>query len=657
MKKAMPFLGAAIATLAMAWSAPANAQDSFKDVPQDHWAYQAVTDLQKAGVLLGYPPEGFYKGRRYLTRYEFAVALKRAWDKLMGESGNSRIGPPGPAGPAGPVGENGAPGPKGDPGMTPDEVATLRRLTDEFKNELAAHGANIREIMARLDAIQKDVNELKKIVNGLPKISIAAVTALRSDTSRSAFVDRGGAFRTPSKFGSNVNVLHDVHLNLESKLGNDAKFTGDLVFSNYLGYRGNNLSANFALNTASGFVGTPETIMPYQAQIDLPVNGFGQGTTLTLGRYKHHGTALTYSRPDTDPYFYISAYDDGNYVQDGFRLSTKFGSLKTQIYGASFATVTDNLGNFTNRPFVGGGVITNGAIVGNARAGKIVGLNAIGNASVANQAFGIRLGLPLAKIGQLGITAALFGTSTAPGVPNASNPFNTVALYGADLKLNDIGRLQVGAEVAKTVTSANLNGDGQNNEDNNAYRLNLGYNTGALKLGAGYNYIDPRYGAPGAWMTIGNWYNPTNVQGPYVKVGYKLSDNIGLNLNADYLKGARNRSGYLGIGDSVARVRAGVDYKLSSRINLMFDYEGVLYGLSGAADGTSASGLRSNPVEQYLTIGAGVKINPAATWKLGYQMINFQNVGGGFGAGNGLGVGTGTTSNAVVFTSSLAVKF
>lgn len=31
-------------------------QEGFIDVPKDHWAYEAVTDLKMKGILIGYPP-------------------------------------------------------------------------------------------------------------------------------------------------------------------------------------------------------------------------------------------------------------------------------------------------------------------------------------------------------------------------------------------------------------------------------------------------------------------------------------------------------------------------------------------------------------------------------------------------------------------------
>ena len=48
----------------------------FPDVPENHWAYEYVEDLQKRGALKGYP-DGLFKGDRAMTRYEFAAMLDR----------------------------------------------------------------------------------------------------------------------------------------------------------------------------------------------------------------------------------------------------------------------------------------------------------------------------------------------------------------------------------------------------------------------------------------------------------------------------------------------------------------------------------------------------------------------------------------------------
>ena len=74
----------------------ANAQEIsqlvFRDVPRDSMAYTAMDTLAKRGIVAGYP-EGYFRGRRVLTRYEFAVALNRALIEMNEET------PPGDAGP------------------------------------------------------------------------------------------------------------------------------------------------------------------------------------------------------------------------------------------------------------------------------------------------------------------------------------------------------------------------------------------------------------------------------------------------------------------------------------------------------------------------------------------------------------------------------
>ena len=49
----------------------------FPDVATNHWAYEAVSDLSRRGLVEGYP-DGTFGGDRLLTRYEFAQIVYRA---------------------------------------------------------------------------------------------------------------------------------------------------------------------------------------------------------------------------------------------------------------------------------------------------------------------------------------------------------------------------------------------------------------------------------------------------------------------------------------------------------------------------------------------------------------------------------------------------
>ena len=65
--------------LAVAVAMPAQA--NFPDVPEDHWAAEAVATLQAAGIVEGYP-DGEFKGSQNMTRYEYALIVARMLDDL-----------------------------------------------------------------------------------------------------------------------------------------------------------------------------------------------------------------------------------------------------------------------------------------------------------------------------------------------------------------------------------------------------------------------------------------------------------------------------------------------------------------------------------------------------------------------------------------------
>ena len=88
----------------------------FPDIPENHWAYDYVTKLAKAGIVEGYP-DGEFKGDRMMTRYEFAALVYRA---IMAGAGSN-------------------------PALNQD--GTLGRLVKEFDGELK---------YIRIDVIEKD---------------------------------------------------------------------------------------------------------------------------------------------------------------------------------------------------------------------------------------------------------------------------------------------------------------------------------------------------------------------------------------------------------------------------------------------------------------------------------------------------------------------
>ena len=81
----MRFVLAALLSIVMLGAGNAYAGSAYEDVSRSHWAYNALDYLTARGVLEGYP-DGFFKGDRTLTRYEFAQAIARLLDSM--DSGN-----------------------------------------------------------------------------------------------------------------------------------------------------------------------------------------------------------------------------------------------------------------------------------------------------------------------------------------------------------------------------------------------------------------------------------------------------------------------------------------------------------------------------------------------------------------------------------------
>jgi len=60
------------------------ASNPFEDVPADHWAYDAISQLAADGVIEGYG-DGTFRGNQEITRYEMAQMVARAMAKGGGD--------------------------------------------------------------------------------------------------------------------------------------------------------------------------------------------------------------------------------------------------------------------------------------------------------------------------------------------------------------------------------------------------------------------------------------------------------------------------------------------------------------------------------------------------------------------------------------------
>ena len=96
------------------------AANPFSDVPRDHWAYDAVTQLASDGVIEGYG-DGTYRGDRNITRYEMAQMTAKAMAK-------------------------------GD--MSASDRALVDRLAAEFADELNNLGVRVSNLEKHADMVK-----------------------------------------------------------------------------------------------------------------------------------------------------------------------------------------------------------------------------------------------------------------------------------------------------------------------------------------------------------------------------------------------------------------------------------------------------------------------------------------------------------------------
>ncbi len=167
MKKTALWLGAVTVVAGIAMQRPVSAAEMFADVPREHWAYSAVNNLQERGIVIGYP-DGTFGGKRAMTRYEFAVAIDRLVDwvnRTIKENGGTSVTtPPSTEGMTQAQVETmindklrGLP--------TKEDLETVRRLSEEFKDELTALGTNVEALRHDLDGLKARVGAIEERLN------------------------------------------------------------------------------------------------------------------------------------------------------------------------------------------------------------------------------------------------------------------------------------------------------------------------------------------------------------------------------------------------------------------------------------------------------------------------------------------------------------
>jgi len=150
MKKALVLVLALVASLILA--------QAFSDVPVNHWAYEAVTQLAKLGIISGMP-DGTFQGNNPMTRYQVAVALKKMLDYLTKQLA------------AGPADMQTA---LRRISALEDLVSTAINRTQRQGEQLAATDQTLQTVLAEISTLKSTIVEISQVRRDLPTMIAAS---------------------------------------------------------------------------------------------------------------------------------------------------------------------------------------------------------------------------------------------------------------------------------------------------------------------------------------------------------------------------------------------------------------------------------------------------------------------------------------------------
>lgn len=139
-------LGAVFAATILVATPPARAftpVSELRDVSPDHWAYNAIKALvEKYQVMEGFPDNTF-RGTRTISRYELAAALSKVMARVEEMVAAATGETPQPT--------------RIQPSVSPDDLRTIARLQQEFKDELTGLKARVDTQDSRLSALEQRI--------------------------------------------------------------------------------------------------------------------------------------------------------------------------------------------------------------------------------------------------------------------------------------------------------------------------------------------------------------------------------------------------------------------------------------------------------------------------------------------------------------------
>jgi hypothetical protein len=620
MKRTLKYALSAVLTAAIVL--PAVAQDNFPDVPDNHWAFEALQRLKKDGLLVGYP-DGLFRGGRPASRYELAVAIhavytnlksvtdgldsqiKALGDKLNGVASTSDVQNLRDALTALQAQVDGMK-------SYGDDIANLKKLAEKFEKELTALGVDV-------EALKKDLGDIsdrvKKLEARKPSVNIGGdinllMLAGNSNSGRFGLNQDGRLTGVDPVTGGVAGLTKDNVMLEEGAFSfsgtNDTgpKWKGTLVVGNMLG-------------TFGGQVNLPQGVPYVQAKNDVYLQDFsvkfdtsvaGLAFNAEVGRVGYKISPYLFQRLDNTSYFANSRWDDGLYRFDGGILGFNFGSAKLDVFAGDTSNLTSSNGIELNT--LQSGVI-NGAFSG------------IPNL-IVDRTLGLNLNLPLTANGNLDLAYLWLDSNTEVTV-NGNNA-DRLAVYGGELKFN-FGKLGISGGYAQTDLEENTTN--VNNQDNTAWHAEAKYDISSkFGINGGYREIQANYLAPGDWGRLGIDRNPTNIKGWQVGAHYDITPAWTLSAGGEFDKGYSDAFGPTSgfdTGTDINEFNVNLTWHVNTNLNLLLGYEDTEFtGLDPAVTANATNNV-SNASYKWTTFGIGYGLSETSKLTLQYQVSDISN--------------------------------
>jgi hypothetical protein len=235
------------------------AANPFSDVPADHWAYDAVSQLAQDGVIEGYGDTTF-QGDKNITRYEMAQMVAKAMAKSTNVSGTDK--------------------------------ALIDKLAAEFSDELNNLGVRVANLERNADMVKwngemrvqaiSERNEGEHMKNTYPvKFRLDPSAEVNSNWHVKARIDADGALNTDTAGNA---VLQRVYA--EGKYGLTKIDLGKIptVFNTNMLFDGQFSGASVTTGNQLKFTALGGRWSKVKDSTDAAADVYGAGVKYTLGK-------------------------------------------------------------------------------------------------------------------------------------------------------------------------------------------------------------------------------------------------------------------------------------------------------------------------------------------------------------------------------------